>query len=122
MKKVLFVLYVLFIASCSTNEPTAKIQKSQVVGNWTLDYMWKDNSWQFIGLINWRLILKDDGTYSSHSTNDYVGTWSISSDNIVCKSGTVTVNYKVDSISANNAIIEMSYPPATDYIKFKVSK
>lgn len=123
MKKVLFILAtVIALVSCSSDDEQPKLVKSQIVGNWTLDYMWENNNWKFIGLINWRLILKDDFTYTSHQTKDYSGVWEIDGYNIICKSGDVTIKYKVDSISGNNAIVEMSYPPATEYLKFKVSR
>ena len=123
MKKVILFSFVLLMAySCKNEDVTPGLSKSQVTGSWTLDYMWQNSSWNFIGIINWNIKFNTDGTYTSHETNDYSGTWKINGNNVVCQSGTVTVNYKVDSISTNFAIMEMSYPPSTDYIKFKVSK
>jgi hypothetical protein len=124
MKKVLLAT-ALFITICScSKKDDPSLTENQITGKWVVDYAWSSvyNTYVDMSSVNWYAQFNSGGVYTSHQSSYYTGTWKINGYNVVCQSGSLTINYKVDSISGNKALLEMTFVGAPDIIKLKVTK
>lgn len=132
MKKILLFSVIALLMGCSKSNDPGGLTKSQITGKWNetqaletfinADGITTSQRWTDMTILGWYSQFNSDGTYVSHESHTFYGTWSLSGQSVLCNVNGVTVTYAITSLIGNNAIITISYSDGSSGSTIKATK